>query len=74
LEDDMQQHTDVYDSKGQLLLTTLGIDTDMWDELYPSWHIAIVFVRVTSENTTARLEWNNISAMIERGNPVRYLR
>ena len=70
----MQQHTDVYDAKGHLLLSTIGIDADAWDELYPSWKFAIVFQRVTQENTTARVEWNNISAMIERGQPVRYLR
>jgi hypothetical protein len=70
----MQQHTDVYDSHGHLLLSTVGIDIEGWDTLYPTWKYAIVFQRVTAESTTARLEWNNICAMIERGQPVRYLR
>jgi hypothetical protein len=68
------QHTDVYDAKGNLILSTLGIDTEAWDELYSDWHTAIVFERVARENTTARLEWHNLVAIVERGKPTRHFR
>lgn len=70
----MQRHTDVIDSRGQWLLTTIGIDTEAWDELYPSGHIAIEFERAVADSTTARLEWNNLVAIVERGQPARYFR
>jgi hypothetical protein len=68
------QHTDVHDSHGHLILSTVGIDTDCWDELYPTWSVAIVRERVTRENTTARLEWDNLVAIVERGHPIRRFR
>lgn len=70
----MQRHTDVFDSRGQLLLTTIGIDTEAWDEIYPSWALAIVFERTVRTSTTATVEFNNLVAIIERGQPARYFR
>ena len=66
--------TEVYDERGHLLLSTIGIETDTWDTLYSSWHVAIVFERVVRTNDTGRLEWNNLVAIVERGNPTRYFR
>jgi hypothetical protein len=70
----MQRHTDVFDANGHLILCTVGIDIDMWNELYETWDTAIVFERVTRENTTARLEWHDLVAIAERGKPIRYFR
>lgn len=68
------RHTDLYDAQGRLLLSTLDIDVEQFEELYPTWETAIVFERVTRETTTSRLEWNDLVAILERGQPVRYFR
>jgi hypothetical protein len=68
------RRTDVYDHRGRLLATALGVDPDAWDQLYPNWQIAIEFERVVTDTTTTRIEGHDIVAIVERGNPTRYLR
>jgi hypothetical protein len=57
-----------------LLLSTIGIDTEAWDELHPRWALAIVFERSVRNSTTETVEFNNLVAIVERGHAVRYLR
>ena len=68
------RYTDLYDAQGHLLLSTLDIDVEAFEELYPTWETAIVFERVTRENTTTTLEWRDLVAIAERGKPTRYFR
>jgi hypothetical protein len=70
----MQRHTDVFDANGNLILSTLGIDTDAWDTLNPTWAIAIEFERTVRASDTAVLEWNNLVAIVDRGKPIRRFR
>jgi hypothetical protein len=65
------RHTDVFNERGELLVSTIGIDPEDWPD---NWHIAIEFERVVTQGTTTRLEWSNVVAIIERGKPARHFK